>query len=64
MNSNLRATQTKTEFKISSLEETLAQLMLTIQSKFLDVNMLQNSLNEKHEESMKILEGLMSNLSQ
>lgn len=62
MNSNRRATQTETEFKISSLKQTLAQFMLTTQNKFLNINMLQSSLSEKHEESMTILEVKMSML--
>lgn len=38
--------------------------MLTTQNKFLKVNRLQNLLNERHDESMKRLEGKMFNLSQ
>ncbi|XP_050890825.1 uncharacterized protein LOC127096274 [Lathyrus oleraceus] len=50
MSSNIRETQTKTKFKISSLEETLNQFILTTQNKFLDMKMLQNSLKQNHEE--------------
>lgn len=38
--------------------------MLVTQNEFLKVNRLQNVLNEKHEESMRRLEGQMSSLSQ
>lgn len=51
------------EVKISTLEETLTQFMLT-QNEILKVNILQNLLNEKQKESMKRLEGKMSSLSQ
>lgn len=56
MNSYQGAPQTDTKVKISSLEETLTQFMLVRQTEFLKVNKLQNSLKNKHEESMKILE--------
>lgn len=45
------------------MEDMLTKFMLVTQNEFLQVNGLQNLLNAKHVESMKRLEGSISNLS-
>lgn len=64
INLNQASPQTEAEVKISSLGDTLTKFLLVTQNEILQVNRLHNFLNEKHEESMKILEGKVSSLSQ
>lgn len=46
------------------MEDTLTQFILVTQNEFVRITTSQNLLSEKHEESMRRMEGQMSNISQ
>lgn len=63
INANLEVQQTNMECKLSSLEDKFTQLMLVTQNELLRITKSHNLLSEKHEESMRKMEGQMPNLS-